>query len=358
MPSPAKRQKKTDFNSSPSKGRSLDFFFGKQNKAVGTSAVVEEKRDTTTTAEYQLSPTGAEEQERSSITDWQLSSEGIDDQERTDEEFARQLQAEWNNEGAQRPLAPEDTLSPHGTTTETMTDQLGSLKRKSNGTTSIVAREPGVEKVQIGAVAGDKAKATTISLQSGGAAEDTISAGIPMDESSLTFQTSKYIEDLKRHWASEGGSASYALLTSCFVLVNGTSSRIKIVDILVNFLRLVIEADPESLLPAVRNEAPLGRSRELTSATGVASHQFYITPLCLDGTGRRKLVSVYGRQDWLRNHYRYSKSTVQEAWRRWRCRLRGEEATILHASQARASNDKKCIPNSRQACQYERPRLP
>ena len=267
MPSPAKRQKKNDFNSSPSKGRSLDFFFGKQNKAVGTSAVVEEKRVTATTAEGQLSSTGAKEHGRSSITEFQVSSEGIDDQERTDGELARQLQAEWNNEGTQRPSAPEDIRSPHDTTTEKTTNvgtELGSLKRESNGTSSIVAQHAGVEKLQIGAVAGDKAKATTISLQSGGAAEDTISASIPMDESSLTFQPSKYIEDLKWHWASEGGSASYALLTSCFVLVNGTSSRIKIVDILVNFLRLVIEADPESLLPAVREAAPLGQSRELT----------------------------------------------------------------------------------------------
>lgn len=44
---------------------------------------------------------------------------------------------------------------------------------------------------------------------------------------------------------------SDALLTRCFVLVSGTSSRIKIVDTLVNCLRVIIEADPDSLLPAV-----------------------------------------------------------------------------------------------------------
>jgi len=68
----------------------------------------------------------------------------------------------------------------------------------------------------------------------------------------LTFEPAKYIEDLQGHWAAEGGNASYALLTKCFVLVNSTQSRIKIVDTLVNLLRVIIEGDPSSLLPTVR----------------------------------------------------------------------------------------------------------
>ena len=36
------------------------------------------------------------------------------------------------------------------------------------------------------------------------------------------------------------------------MLVNSTQSRIKIVDTLVNLLRVIIEADPKSLLPTVR----------------------------------------------------------------------------------------------------------
>ena len=93
---------------------------------------------------------------------------------------------------------------------------------------------------------------STLSLQSAGSAEDTISSAIPFDESPLTFDPSKYIADLQGHWSKEGGDASYASLTHCFVLVNGTQSRIKIVDTLTNMLRLVIESDPTSLLPTVR----------------------------------------------------------------------------------------------------------
>lgn len=85
-------------------------------------------------------------------------------------------------------------------------------------------------------------------------AEDTVTTSIPLDESPLTFEPGKYVELLKQHWAKEGGDASYALLTTCFVLVSGTTSRIKIVDTLVNCIRILIEGDPDSLLPAVSHE--------------------------------------------------------------------------------------------------------
>ncbi len=74
---------------------------------------------------------------------------------------------------------------------------------------------------------------------------------MPFDESPLTFNLAKYVTELQGHWAAEGGDASYAILTRCFVLVNSTQSRIKIVDTLVNLLRVIIEADPNSLLPTV-----------------------------------------------------------------------------------------------------------
>jgi hypothetical protein len=90
-----------------------------------------------------------------------------------------------------------------------------------------------------------------LSLQSTGSAEDEISSKIPFDESPLTFDPQKYVPDLQKHWAAEDGNASYALLTRCFVLVNSTQSRIKIVDTLVNLLRTLIEGDPTSLLPTV-----------------------------------------------------------------------------------------------------------
>ncbi|KAF4589281.1 hypothetical protein GQ602_003170 [Ophiocordyceps camponoti-floridani] len=82
-------------------------------------------------------------------------------------------------------------------------------------------------------------------------AEDVVNSSIPLDEPPLNFDPSDYVPRLKECWASEGGNASYGLLTRSFVLVSATTSRIKIVDTLVNCLRLLIEGDPSSLLPAV-----------------------------------------------------------------------------------------------------------
>ncbi len=92
----------------------------------------------------------------------------------------------------------------------------------------------------------------TLSLQSVTTAEDLVSESLPLDESPLAFEPARYIPQLQDRWSAEDGNASYALLIRCFVLVNGTQSRIKIVDTLVNCLRILIEADPSSLLPAVR----------------------------------------------------------------------------------------------------------
>lgn len=92
---------------------------------------------------------------------------------------------------------------------------------------------------------------TTLSLQAASSAEDAVTSNIPFDESPLTFEPLKYITDLQDIWATEGGNVSYSLLTRCFVLINGTQSRIKIVDTLVNLLRVIIEGDPSSLLPTV-----------------------------------------------------------------------------------------------------------
>ena len=97
-----------------------------------------------------------------------------------------------------------------------------------------------------------KKSSTTLKLQSSGTAEDAVTSSIPLDESPLTFEPAKYIPQLRESWESQNNHASYALLAKCFTLVNGTQSRIKIVDTLVNCVRLLIESDPSSLLPAVR----------------------------------------------------------------------------------------------------------
>lgn len=138
-----------------------------------------------------------------------------------DEELARKLQDEWNREDAVR-----DSATTEETTTPTPTvDDDKPLK-------------PPKEK-------------DTLSLQSSLGTEDTIVSSIPFDQSPLTFRPATYIAQLQKHWETEGGDATYALLVRGFVLINSTTSRIKIVDTLVNLLRVLIEGAPDSLLPAV-----------------------------------------------------------------------------------------------------------
>ncbi|KAL4820920.1 ATP-dependent DNA ligase [Aspergillus spinulosporus] len=144
------------------------------------------------------------------------------EQHLSDEALARKLQAEWNNE--QAPASP--ATAPHSEPT---------------------AASPSPEKDR----EQKKAKVGVLSLQSSTGTEDTISLSAPFDQSPLVFDSSRYARELKAHWSAEGGNASYALLTRAFVLANSTTSRIKIVDTLVNFLRVLIEGDPSSVLPAV-----------------------------------------------------------------------------------------------------------
>ncbi|RDW86317.1 putative DNA ligase I [Aspergillus mulundensis] len=140
----------------------------------------------------------------------------------SDEALARKLQAEWNNE--QEPATPEPPATVPPTAASPSPEQ--DRERK-------------------------KAKAGVLSLQSSTGAEDTISLTVPLDENPLVFNSFRYAQELKAHWSAEGGDASYALLTRAFVLASSTTSRIAIVGILVNVLRVIIEGDPTSVLPAV-----------------------------------------------------------------------------------------------------------
>ncbi|KKK13012.1 putative DNA ligase I [Aspergillus rambellii] len=147
------------------------------------------------------------------------------DQSLSDEALARKLQAEWNNQDV--------------TATGTATGSEGGPAPEAS-----ILPEPLRET--------KKAKPKNVlSLQTSAGAEDTVSPSVPFDQTPLTFDSTKYAQELKAHWATEGGNASYALLTQAFVLANATTSRIKIVDTLVNFLRVLIEGDPSSVLPAV-----------------------------------------------------------------------------------------------------------
>jgi len=214
MASPAKKRKlNNESKNSAIPSRGLEYFFSKQkDKAEASSSPSVENSNGVKAAD-------------------------ADSQILTDEELARKLQAEWNQ-------LPGSDAVPERDFDESVADGAPVTPQKQpEPLTSTAASTPG-------SVIRSKGGGT-LSLQSMAAAEDHVSNSIPLDESPLSFDPSKHITELKEHWASEGGDASYALLTRCFVLINGTTSRIKIVDTLVNCLRILIEGDPSSLLPAV-----------------------------------------------------------------------------------------------------------
>ncbi|KAK1476136.1 DNA ligase I [Colletotrichum cuscutae] len=223
MPSPSKKRKLNDQSSTGVPSRGLEYFFSKQ-KQNGTSSL---KSTTEPAPEAISNGTGSADQQP----------------ELTDEELARKLQAEWDaevqNERAESTPCPEPAKDPSLRLNET------------NGEEPIEAKSGLKGSLTSSVLPIVTPKTKTLSLSSVANAEDTVSATIPLDQSPLIFDPSEYVPRLKGSWAAEGGHASYAFLTRCFILVSATQSRIKIVDTLVNCIRVLIEADPESLLPAV-----------------------------------------------------------------------------------------------------------
>lgn len=229
MGTPTKKRKLNDTKAAPVPARNLDFFFNKQKQPRAEAA-----------------PTPANKSPK------EETGEPL-----TDEDLARKLQAEWAAEdcgAASASQATKDSAN-HGTGTDLPENTAG---ENLNGVTPELENPPKQE------ISGAKPKINpseskpknTLTLQSVGDAEESIASNVPFDQSPLTFDPSKYITELQKHWATEGGDASYALLTRCFVLINSTQSRIKIVDTLVNLLRVLIEGDPSSLLPTVRSVSP------------------------------------------------------------------------------------------------------
>lgn len=227
MVSPSKRRKLNPSSGpSPTPSRTLDFFFRKPTQSI------------------QPSNNGEQDTEGQS-----------DKSDLTDEQLARKLQAEWDQEGssdsaARQPSGADGILSSSGLQDNNAEFQSSEHVHSNSESMDAIDSARLDPKCQV-PIEGPKGK-STLSLQSAGSTEDTITSNIPFDESPLTFEPAKYIADLQGHWAADGGNASYALLNRCFVLVNSTRSRIKIVDTLVNLLRLIIEGDPSSLLPTVR----------------------------------------------------------------------------------------------------------
>ncbi|KAL8912966.1 MAG: hypothetical protein Q9171_002165 [Xanthocarpia ochracea] len=238
MATPSKRRKTNKHIDSPQTVRSLDHFFGNQTQTP--------KQRIGSQPATQPLGNGVDD-----ITHKEISDEDL---ELNDEQLARKLQEEWDAEARDHDANKSQSQLP--TTQQDSKNQETSFKAEdeAKGSNKELHSSQSHEKnykafaIQEGADLNPK---NTLSLQSAASAEDAISSAVPFDESPMTFVPSKYLPDLQKHWATHGGEASYGLLTRCFILVNSTQSRIKIVDTLVNFLRTIIEGDPESLLPAV-----------------------------------------------------------------------------------------------------------
>lgn len=253
MAPPAKKQKLNGTPKKPAQSKGLEYFFNKQTQA---------------SAPPSPNPEDAKPPPKAD-----------DNSDLTDEQLAQKLQAEWDQEVridkqsvSSESKATEDGDGTSEVKTEGADDGSHSPKedlnatpikqgagwdfmKKQNSPGKEEAKQkkpnPSPTKPQPTPINPFAKPSTTLSLQSGGGDEDTISQTIPFDESPLTFDPQIYVPDLQKSWAEHGGSASYALLARAFVLVNATQSRIRIVDTLVNLVRTIIEGDPDSLLPAV-----------------------------------------------------------------------------------------------------------
>ncbi|KPI37597.1 DNA ligase 3 [Cyphellophora attinorum] len=277
--SPAKKRKKNNTQASPIPTRSLDYFFGRQ------------RADTAPTKQA-AAETHARKGEEGNDTD---------SVPLTDEELARSLQQQFDEEDRrqQRETTPTATL-PQKAGNDT---DIPAAAHKSEDDREAFLRsvnQPPVATLlpkETTGTAPPTASKHVLGLKSTASAEDTVTLTIPFDQSPLTFRPADYIPELKKHWAADGGDASYALLTRCFVLVNSTQSRIKIVDNLVNCIRLLIEGDPSSLLPAVwlatNSISPPYISLEL--GLGGSAISKALKKVCgLDGPGLKNLYDKHG----------------------------------------------------------------
>ncbi|KAI4204283.1 MAG: hypothetical protein LQ350_001263 [Teloschistes chrysophthalmus] len=238
MATPSKRRKTNSYKDSPQPVKSLDFFFASQK----------------TKQQENLRPTEPRRETHGAIGVTQAKECG-EDGNSTDEQLARKLQEEWAAQD-RNDSSKQSHETPFQKDNEQFNDTLLSKhppNRPDRTVQDAISTSKTPKKEELKTVEGTAKPTTkhTLALQSSASAEDAISSTIPFDESPMTFDPSKYLPDLQKRWADHSGEASYGLLTRCFILVNNTQSRIKIVDTLVNFLRTIIEGDPASLLPAV-----------------------------------------------------------------------------------------------------------
>ncbi|RYP04238.1 hypothetical protein DL764_004577 [Monosporascus ibericus] len=235
MPSPSKKRKLNNGSKSAAlPPRSLEYFFARQKQRGANASASSPSGPTKGVAAADSNPA----------------------RELTDEELARKLQAEWDQEATDATNQEDAGSASYDLRTPSAASPPSPLV--SQETRGGIKGSTTPSRTATPAKTETKGKGT-LSLQSVAASVDTVTESIPFDESPLTFDPGKYIPQLKDNWASEGGHATYSLLTRCFVLVNGTTSRIKIVDTLVNCLRVWLSTNSISP-PYISLELGLGGS--------------------------------------------------------------------------------------------------
>ena len=274
MESPAKRRKKND---STVAVRGLDFFFAKQHQ--------------------KSKPAAKEDGKKADVSEQPVELEHVNGTGLTDEEYARKLQEDWAVEDRNESNEGRSGADPPQAQNIEQDDQNGDQPSENQPSDRSEGESTVPDKFNLRPNTKASKLGETLSLKSVASTEDTTTLNIPFDESVFDFEPAKYVAELQPHWNAEGGDISYALLTRCFVLVNSTQSRLKIVDTLVNCIRTIIEGDPSSLLPAVwlatNSISPPYISLEL--GLGGSAISKALKKVCgLDGSGLKTLYDKYG----------------------------------------------------------------
>ncbi|KAK8046920.1 DNA ligase [Apiospora saccharicola] len=195
MPSPAKKRKLNNDGKQPSTpSRGLEYFFSKQKQ---NGAV----------------------QQQSSTDQADGAEDAKPDHELTDEELARKLQAQWDQEDAQRAREAADTTN----------QGIAPAKSESPETSATAAKRTteSAKPCEVAPVdAFNRDQKGTLSLLSLAASVDTVSESIPFDESPLDFEPAKYVHLLQDHWSSEEvmrQADSSSLLPAVWLATNSIS---------------------------------------------------------------------------------------------------------------------------------------
>ncbi|TGZ79606.1 ATP-dependent DNA ligase [Ascodesmis nigricans] len=213
--SPAKKPKKAP--AKPAQTRTLHYFFAKQaapKSPAATSSAPSSTNDGT-------------------------AAHGL-----TDEEYARKLAKEWAKEDNSAPGAQPNSVRLKRKRSSSVSSE-SSKTHQTEPSTPVPDISTDLTPAQV--ETNELPKPTEVSPKADEEIRHIID-DLPFDSDPFNFNPDSYT-DLIKNWPNR--RATYALLTRAFMLVDGTRSRIKIVDTLVNFIRTLIRLDPESLLPAV-----------------------------------------------------------------------------------------------------------